>query len=98
MQYRISQQKITRFFNFFATLRFYFHSCSNRQNFYTTQLFTKQEWNCVNLFSNLLWTNETESYKQMSPKVCENLRVANFNPKFANYEKSVIDMEMCADS
>ena len=34
----------------------------------------------------------------MRPKIRENLRTANFNPKFTGYKKSVIDMEMCADS
>ena len=26
-------------------------------------------------------------YKQMKPRICENLRTANFNPKFTGYEK-----------
>ena len=34
----------------------------------------------------------------MRQKICENLRTANFNLKFTGYKKSVIGMEMCADS
>ena len=34
----------------------------------------------------------------MRLKIQENLRTANFDPKFTSYKKSVIDMEMCPDS
>ena len=34
----------------------------------------------------------------MRPKILQKLKTANFNLKFTGYEKSVIDMEIWADS
>ena len=38
-----------------------------------------------------------EIQEQMRPKICENL-TANFNPNLPGFKKSVIDIEVCADS
>ena len=48
--------KVTRskFKNQKVNLLFCFYSFNDRQNFYTAQLFTKQEWTFVNLFSNTI--------------------------------------------
>ena len=44
--------------NFYNTVQYF----SNRQNFYTTQLFAKQDWNCVCVFFNKnLRKNEAEN-------------------------------------
>ena len=48
---RISQ-RINQIFEILGLYCFAFNIFSNRQNFYTTQLFTQQDWNCVNVFSN----------------------------------------------
>ena len=36
--------------------------------------------------------------EQMRPKICENLITTNFKSKFTGYKKSVVGIEMCADS
>ena len=58
----------------------WFYSFDNPQNFFTTHLFIKQEYNCNNLYFNKI-------LEQIKPKICENLRTFSFNSKFTSNKK-----------